>query len=273
MRESGPWPSIASVTPTLCGLFRIPPPYLSDSAPLTEVLEQATRLLDGRGAQRILVFAPDALGSHLLRGHASKFDVVRARAPIEVSLRSIVPSVTPVCFASMFTGTTPDRHGLATYQKPVLMCDTLFDALVRAGLRAAIVAVRDSSIDKIFHDRPIDYFSESYDPEVLSRALALVKEDRHDFILVYQQEYDDVMHATTPESPPALEAVDRHVESFRLLVEATRRHWSRHDVALAFTPDHGAHRDPSSGQGTHGKDIPDDMEVRHYFGLAARETP
>jgi hypothetical protein len=34
----------------------------------------------------------------------------------------------------------------------VLACDTVFDALVRAGKKVAIVAVRDSSIDLIFRD-------------------------------------------------------------------------------------------------------------------------
>src|SRR5258706_14345046 len=55
------------------------------------------------------------------------------------------------------------QHGIKRYERPVLSCDTIFDALARAGKKVAIVAVRDSSIDLIFRERPIDYFSPTYD--------------------------------------------------------------------------------------------------------------
>ena len=32
-----------------------------------------------------------------------------------------------------------------------------------------------------------------------------------------------------------------------------------------FCPDHGGH--DSEGRGTHGEDIPDDMEIVHFLGL------
>jgi predicted AlkP superfamily phosphohydrolase/phosphomutase len=71
------------------------------------------------------------------------FREVVSFAPIEISLQSVTPPKTPVCFASLFTGAAPDQHGIRKYEKPVLKCDTLFDALIRAGKRGAIVAVRD----------------------------------------------------------------------------------------------------------------------------------
>ena len=62
------------------------------------------------------------------------------------------------------------------------------------------MAVENSSIDLIFRSRRIDYFTETYDEEVVERTLNLVAADQHDFILAYQQEYDDKMHATVPRS-------------------------------------------------------------------------
>ena len=44
------------------------------------------------------------------------------------------------------------------YDKPVLRCETIFDSLVNAGKKVAIVAVRNSSIDSIFRERTIDYY-------------------------------------------------------------------------------------------------------------------
>ena len=64
----------------------------------------------------------------------------------------------------------------------------------------AIVAVADSSIDRIFRNRNIDYFSEIYDKQVTSRTIQLIKANVHDFIVAYHQEYDDALHRSTPES-------------------------------------------------------------------------
>jgi hypothetical protein len=170
----------------------------------------------------------------------------------------------------MFTGRPPASHGIRTYEKPVLRCETLFDRLVSAGKRVAIVAVRDSSIDRIFRGRAIDYFSERYDPEVTERTLRLLEEDRHDFVLAYHQEYDDTLHRTTPRSEEAVEALKKHVDAFVRLARAAHEHWAPYDRVLGFVPDHGAHVDPQTGKGTHGLDIPEDMEVRHFYGVFRR---
>ena len=139
--------------------------------------------------------------------------------------------------------------------------------MVAAGRKAAIVAVQDSSIDRIFRERAIDYYSETYDSEVTQRALGLLEADRHDFILVYHQEYDDTLHRTTPRAAEAVDAMRRHVASFVELVEATDRFWGAYDRMLGFVPDHGGHIDPGTGRGTHGIDIPEDMDVRHFYGV------
>ena len=131
----------------------------------------------------------------------------------------------------------------------------------------AIVAVKGSSIDMIFRGRPLDYFSEIYDDAVTDRVLKLIQEDRHEFILAYHQEYDDALHKTTPSSPEAMDALSSHIKSFDTLAGATGLHWKQHDRAVMFAPDHGAHVDSATGRGTHGDDIPEDMEVIHFFGF------
>jgi hypothetical protein len=170
----------------------------------------------------------------------------------------------------MFTGAPPRVHGITVYQKPVLTCDTLFDALIRAGKRPAIVAVANSSIDLIFRDRQMDYFSERYDPEVTQRTVELLRAGEHDFILSYHQEYDDALHATSPKSESSMRAAGNHVSAFAALAETARSAWAEHDHAVVFAPDHGAHVDIETGAGTHGQDIPEDMHVRHCYGFAER---
>jgi hypothetical protein len=218
--------------------------------------------------EKCLVFAPDAMGNHLYRHSPDVFEDVVRLAPVATRLQSVFPSVTPVCFASMFTGAAPAEHGVVQYEKPVLACDTLFDALLRAGKRVAIVAVKDCSIDRIFRGRALDYFSESYDPAVTKRVVSLLEAGRHDFILAYHQEYDDVMHATGPFSPQAVQAAKNNVAGFVRMVRAVDEHWRRYRRMIVFTPDHGAHWNAETGKGSHGLDIPDDMELNHFYGFA-----
>lgn len=258
---------IESVTPTICSLFRIPTPRGVSSKPVEEAVRAAEKTLRGRPVEKALLYAPDAIGEWLYQAHRDEFKPVLRAAPIQVEMRSMSPSYTPVCYGSMFTGLKPEGHGITKYEKPVLRCPTLFDALADAGKRVAIVAVKGSSIDIIFRERPIGYYTEEYDPDVELRALELMGDDDYDLILAYHQEYDDVMHRTTPTSPEALEAFRRHLATFQRLTDAFNRDWAMYRRVIAFLPDHGTHVDPATGRGGHGTDSPEDMEVRHFWGV------
>jgi hypothetical protein len=260
--------TIAAITPTICALFGIPPPAVSSPVPLGPVLDELKTRYGLTKIDKCLVYAPDALGARFMKGHSEIFASMSAAAPVSVELRSMYPPKTPVCFASMFTGAPPEAHGIRKPERPVLACDTLFDALIRAGKKPAIAAVKGSSIDLIFRGREMDYFSEDYDPQVTARALRLLEGDEHGFILAYHQEYDDSLHATTIGSGRSLAAARHHVADFIRLCEAFNKHWSRHDRLAVFAPDHGGHDDTATGQGTHGDDIPDDMLVTHFFAAA-----
>jgi len=259
---------ITSFTPTLCRVLNVAPPTLSAAETLAGVVRIAAAAFDCAPAEKCLLYAPDAIGLDLYREHTALFEPAREHAPFEVPLRAVYPSKTPVCFASMFTGALPEAHGIRRYEKPVLRCDTLFDALIRAGMRVAIVAVEGSSVDLVFRGREMDYFSEKYDREVTSRAVELLAAAGHDVIVAYHQEYDDALHDTTPRSARALRALKNHVESFATLSKAAARFWRRFNHFIAFTPDHGAHVDVDTGRGTHGDDVDDDMNVMHLYGVA-----
>jgi acyl-CoA thioesterase FadM len=255
--------NVASVTSSVCDLFGIPRPADCVAPPFSEVAAFAA----GRTVTKALVFAADAIGAHLVRSYPEAFEPVARHAPTSIEACAVMPSVTPVCFASMFTGALPEIHGIRKSERPTLTCDSLFDALSRAGRRVAIVAVENSSIDLIFRNRRIDYFSEAYDGEVVERTLNLITADQHDFILAYQQEYDDQMHATVPRSPEALRAMTNHVRNFDRVARAARSRWATTSHAVVFVSDHGTHIDPLTGRGTHGSDMADDLEVRLFWGV------
>ena len=255
---------IRSVTPTVCRLLHVPPPRLSSALPLPLAHEPPRRPVE-----RALIYCPDAIGAALLREHPEFIERLLLSAPTVVRLRSMLPPKTPVCFASMFTGALPEAHGIEGPVRPVLTGDTLFDALVRAGRRVAIVAVKDSSIDLIFRNRPLDYFAEEYDPAVTTRALRLLAADRHDLIVAYHQEYDDTLHRLSSRCPEAIAAATRHVDSFAALAAAARQAWAGRPGLAWFAPDHGAH--DIDGRGTHGNDIPDDMDLTHFISFGRAE--
>ncbi len=252
--------TIASVTPTLCRLMGIEPPKVCTAPPLEPVLA-----FGPVRAECVLVYGADAIGRIFLDKHPDLKKRLVAASDVQVELRAVFPPKTPVCFASMFTGALPEVHGIRKYERPVLTCDTLFDAQARAGKRAAIVAVKDCSMDIIFRNRPIDYFTEEDDAAVLQRTLLLVEADQHDFIVSYNQEYDDTLHATRHDGPEAVAAAARHVETFVRLWQATEERWAGHDRALVFVSDHGAHFDSVKGKGDHGDDTPEDMDVVHFW--------
>jgi hypothetical protein len=137
--------SIASLTPTVCHLLGVKPPQISAEPPLDIIIAALAK--DKFPLQKCLIVAPDAIGAHLWRAHESELRQVLPLAPLRVPLRAVFPSKTPVCFASMFTGAQPEMHGIQSYSRPVLGCDTFFDALIRAGKKIAIVAVENSSVD------------------------------------------------------------------------------------------------------------------------------
>ncbi len=222
--------------------------------------------------QRVLVYGADAIGRVFLDNHPDLKKRLVAATDVQVELRAMMPPKTPVCFASMFTGAPPEVHGIRKYERPVLTCDTLFDALARAGKRVAIVAVKDCSMDIIFRNRQVDYFTEQDDAAVLTRTLRLLEEDKHDFIVSYNQGYDDELHRSSHDSPAALAVAARHVETFERLAQAVEERWSEDRRALVLVSDHGAHFDSAKGKGDHCQDIPEDMDVLHFwrFGAAAQ---
>lgn len=258
--------SLDSVTPTVCELMGVPYPNGASAAPIAEVLS-AMETLGVRKVRKALLYAPDAIGEWHYQSYVNEFAPVVEAAPVAVRIRSMTPSKTPVCYGSMFTGMKPHEHGITQPERRVLTVDTLFDTLERSGLSVAIVATSGSSIDILFKERRIDYYSEPYDGEVNTRVHEILGSQCYDVIVAYNQEYDDGIHSSTPTSVKSMKGFRNHLKAFVELSEAFNARYRGLDRCVAFLPDHGVHLDPESGRGTHGSDMPDDMDVRHFWGV------
>lgn len=152
----------------------------------------------------------------------------------------------------------------------MITVDSLFDAAVRAGKKTAIVAVENSSMSILYQERKMDYYLLPYDDEVNEKALELIREDRYDLLVVYNQEYDDVMHRTGPESEHSLKAMRHQIAAFDRLANETKRCWAQHDTMICWATDHGIHQLPD-GHGWHGDDIEEDLNVMHFYGIQPKE--
>lgn len=234
---------------------------------LTHYLDQA---LSGEKADRILMYNPDAVAEWIYRKYPQLMKEVIARTDIEVPFCTVMPSVTPVCFGTMYTGAQPEVHGIRKYEKPVITIDTLYDRLIASGKKAAIVADTQCSMSKIYLNREMDYFFFETIEEINACAAELIMKDEHDFIAVYNGNYDATMHRQGTESIESLSELRANSEAFGLLDSLVQNHWSGHNTLIGFAMDHGCH-EIDGGVGSHGLDMDEDLHIVHRYKIHTKK--
>ena len=256
---------------TIESLLGVPAGPGAKDAPLAPVLESAGHAFGAPRADRVFFYNPDAVARWVVAKRAREFAPLVRRAGLQLPLHSVLPPVTPVCFASMYSGLLPAAHGIQSYVKPVLQVPTVFDTLPAAGRRAAIVSTAGDSISMIFLGRPVDYFIYKTVAECNAKALALIDADEYDFLVLYNGDYDHWMHRNGPEGPLALRALRGDLDTFERLRRRILERWQEHDTVLAFAPDHGCHR-VLGLLGSHGIDAPCDLEITHFYCFLPRRS-
>ena len=239
--------------------------------PLPQLTGLVKRSTASGQVDRVFMYNPDAIALWVYQKYTSFFDGVWPHVQLALPLRTVMPSVTPVCFGSLYTGAYPEVHGIRKYEKPIIRIDTLFDALIRAGKRAVIVGDPQCSLSNIFLERDMDYFPIDSIEGINEKAMELIEEDRYDFMVIYNGDFDGTMHKTGPESGASLEALAGNVRAFDAFARAIEAKWTQHDTLLAFAMDHGCHE--IDGQsGSHGLDMPEDLNIMHFYGVVPRRA-
>lgn len=253
---------ITKVAPTIAALLGVPK-FTEESA-----MDEVSALADGGRVDRVLMYNPDAVAWWIFEKYNELFAEDLELDPLVLKMESVMPSVTPVCFASIYSGLMPDDHGIRSYTKPVLTCETVFDALIKAGLKPAICSTGTDSISMIFKERAMDYYIVDTPDQANEKAIELMRENRHDLIVVYNGNYDGEMHGCGPEGEPAIEALKHNTASYRRLYETAKAEWGGRGLkfAAAFATDHGCH-EIDGKRGSHGLDMIEDMHVVHMWKI------
>lgn len=238
----------------------------SAAEPYSAVLEKLHAEFGDIGADRVFIYNPDAVALWIFQKYTKLFEPAMLRTQLQLPVLSVMPSVTPVCFASMYSGVMPSVHGIMRYEKPVLKIMTVFDVLSAAGKRCAIVSTEGDSISKIFLERSIDYYIYSTVDECNEKAMQLIDADEYDFITLYNGNYDSEMHRWSPEGDQSMAALKDNIEAFSAIYDAIKEKWSGHRTLLGFCPDHGCH-EIDGGLGSHGLDMQEDMNIIHMFSF------
>ena len=239
-----------------------PPEHAAPANPrLTDYID---RKLNGEKADRVFMYNPDAIAQWIYEKYPELVRAAKENSEIEIPLCTVMPSVTPVCFATMYTGAQPEIHGIRKYQKPILTVDTWFDALIRAGKKAAIVSQQDCSMSIIFQNRAMDYFIYPTVAESNAKAAELILSDQYDFLAVYNKNYDATMHKNGPEGLASLAELRVNAETFAFFSHLIQNHWGNHRTLVGFAMDHGCH-EIDGNLGSHGLDMEEDLNIVHLY--------
>ena len=119
-------------------------------------------------------------------------------------------------------------------------------------------------MSKIFLERDMDYYIYPTLEEVNAKAMELILADEHDFIAVYNGNYDGFMHKYAPEGTEALAELRTNVRTYGIFDALIREHWKKHNTLVGFAMDHGCH-EIDGGCGSHGLAMDEDLNITHFY--------
>lgn len=229
-----------------------------------ELVDYAENAFSGEKADRLFMYNPDAIGQWIYEKYDFLMRDAKKNTELAIPFCTVMPSVTPVCFGTMYTGAQPSVHGIRKYEKPIIAIESLFDTMIRAGKKCCIIAQTNCSMSKIYLGKQMDYYIYDTIEEVNAKAVEVILEDNYDFVALYNGNYDSVMHKFGPESIEALSELRANSSSFAMLSRLIKENWKQHNTLVGFAMDHGCH-EIDGGCGSHGLDMEEDLNIVHLY--------
>ena len=177
--------------------------------------------------------------------------------------RTVMPSITLPCIASMFLGTEPEHHGITTntWVPMARRIPSVIDIIHSAGKTCASFynwePLRDLSIpgslDAAVFRRNCD--APQGDREIADAAAQYLSNNNVSFVFIYLGYTDAAGHAHGWMSETYLEAVENADAAIEKVIDTLKNKGRLEDTFLIVTSDHGGH------ESTHGTDLPEDLIV------------
>lgn len=270
-------PNLTNFAPTLLNLMGIEAPKHM-SASMKSLVEKL-QAKSGGAIEKALVYHVDAVPAYIVENYGEMFEPVRRQTQICAEFNAVMPSITPVCFGAMYSGAYPDENGVPCYLPPVLTpeliqprisCTTVIEALVQEGKKVAVCTCSNGCIASMLYGRGADMFIiDGDDDAAMYRAAdAALDSGKYDVIFLYQLSFDYTMHEYGPRSDEALQVLETLTNRFEAIAQHAREVWKDYRCLAVFNSDHGSHdveNDPAY-KGKHGDDIPEDMQMKWFFG-------
>jgi predicted AlkP superfamily pyrophosphatase or phosphodiesterase len=248
--------SMTDVAPTVSAVLRLAVPTGASGSPLAPVVRALA------GSARVAVIVPDGLGLYAWDLWQHEMPFLKAlHAEHSLTLSSVMPSITPVNFATMVTGTDGTGHGVGSFQDD-FACQTLFDVVREAGGKSAGIGLAGYTGSELL-GRSADIWGKvegGTDDDIAATILDIADGPKPEFLIAQLGRVDDVFHQHGPSSPSVVPMLrDTDLRLMRLV-----SHLAGLGYGILVLADHGHHDvdEPSLGlKGTHGTDSPEDCLV------------
>jgi hypothetical protein len=242
--------SMMDVAPTVSAILNLPIPAQAKGSPIQVIVN------DLADVDKVAILAPDAFGCFAWNLWKDEMPYLRSRhAERSIILCSVMPSVTPVNFSTMVTGTNLEGHCVHTYNHD-FACETLFDVVRAAGGKSAGIGFEGYTGGQLlarFAD--IDGTTpRGEDDLIVDTIVSIADQHAPTFLIAQLGRVDDIFHKYGPSSPkvvPMLRATDARLKR-------TVEHLKSLGYGIIILADHGQHDivdDPTTRlKGGHGSD-------------------
>lgn len=248
---------MTSVAPTVSAILGLPAPAKAIGQPIDVIVSGLN------GCNRVAILATDALGMfawNLWKHEMPYLSSLHARN--SVVLRSVLPSITPVNFATMVTGANRDGHGIYSFRHD-FECQTLFDVVRSSGGTSAGIGIHDytgSALLGRFADI-CGNAGDGSDDDIADKIIEISRNGAPEFMIAQLGRVDDVFHEHGPSSPEVVPMLRDTDSRLQRLVE----HLKPLDYGVIILSDHGQHDVldalPGQHKGNHGSDSDEDCLV------------
>jgi len=247
--------SIKSVAPTSAYILGIRTPRGCKSQPIMDIIED----LKVTGSLAIIVL--DALGLYPWYFHRKIMpfltSIINRRLAI---VKSIVPSKTPINFATIVSGVGLEIHGIYTFNDN-FRCETLFDVIRENGLKSmGCGRPNTTGANLLARYADIKCISpEDSDDSLMLSLINYVLKYRPNYIIAQFIDPDNYFHRYGPYSDKVSKVLNKVDMRLKNIVKVLNKYYS-----ILILADHGQHAIIDKNgevKGGHGESIEEDVLV------------